>query len=156
MATERWYERLEAYLDGELDRSERAAFETETAADPALQAELEARGAFREQSRRALAGAAGLPDDLADDLADLARGRGRQTTPTRPRRLQDRWPVLALAAVLLLAILAPTVLRNDHGAAGPRSITTAGPVTAVRFGEEPGAIAVLEAGCYDLAAGSCR
>ena len=65
-------------------------------------------------------------------------------------------PVLAVAATLALAIMAPTVLRNLDGAEGPRSITVAGPVAAVRFGEEPDATVVLEAGCFDLAAGSCR
>ena len=63
----------------------------------------------------------------------------------------------ALAAVLTLALLAPTLLRNDHGAEGPRSpITRAGNVTALRFGEQPGETTVLEAGCYDLAVGSCH
>ena len=149
MARDDWYERLEAYLDGELDRVDTAAFEAETAADPALQSALDERRAFRAQARRALSA------DLPADLADLAVGLGRQTRTRNPRR-HRRWQAVALAATLAAAVLAPSLLRNRSGAEGPRSITMAGPVAAVRFGEQPDATVVLEAGCFDLAAGSCR
>ena len=62
-----WHERLEAYLDGELDRVERTTFEAETVADPGLTAELEARRRLRDRTREALGA------DLPEDLVDLAR-----------------------------------------------------------------------------------
>lgn len=153
MARDDWSERLEAYLDGELDRAQTAAFEAETAADPDLQDELAARREFRDKTRRALLG------ETPADLADLARSLGRlapirpAASPDRPRRTgrRRRWAVLALAASLGLILLVPTVLRNDHGAEGPRpSITGAGQVAAIRFGEIPGETVVLQTGRYDF------
>ena len=151
MARDQWHEQLEAYLDGELDRAATIEFEAETAADEELTAELRERRAFRHSAREALTG--GLPSGLAE----LARGLGRQTSPSKNPRRDHRWTMLALAAGLTLAILAPRLLRNDHGAVGPRSlITTGGPVVALRFGETPDAVVDLEAGCYHLTTGTCR
>ena len=151
MARDQWYEQLEAYLDGELDRAAATEFEAETAADQELIAELRERKAFRDEARGALTG------DLPPDLTELARGLGRQTSQSKNPRRDHRWTMLALAAGLTLAIFAPRLLRNDHGAVGPRSIiTTGGPVVALRFGETPGAVVDLEAGCYHLTTGTCR
>jgi len=151
MARDQWYEQLEAYLDGELDRAATAEFEAETAADAGLTAELRERQVFRHSAREA------LTSDLPPDLTELARGLGRQTSPSENPRRDHRWIMLALAAGLTLAILAPRLLRNDHGAVGPRStITTGGPVVALRFGETPDAVVDLEAGCYHLTTGTCR
>ncbi|MFO7653191.1 MAG: hypothetical protein R6X25_05145 [Candidatus Krumholzibacteriia bacterium] len=139
-------ERLEAYLDGELDHAARAAFDAELDADPALRAALAGRRAFRETTRRALG------DAQAVDLEALV------CRPTASRK-SDRfphgswrhaWPALALAAGIALVALVPPLLRNDPGAEGPRSpITRAGQVVAVRFGEVPGGTVVLRAGVYD-------
>ena len=151
MARDQWYEQLEASLDGELDPAAAAEFEAEAAADAELTAELRERRTFRQSAREA------LTSDLPSDLAELARGLGRQTSQSRDPHRDHRWTMLALAAGLTLAILAPRLLRNDHGAAGPRSIiTTGGPVVALRFGESPDTVVDLEAGCYHLTTGACR
>jgi len=150
MARDDWPERLEAYLDGELDPAAAAAFASETAADPARRAELAERQAFREAAQRALAG--GVPVDLAA----VARGVGRDAmrpadvVRDRPTARGRGWRVLAIAATLVLVLVAPRLLRNDPGAEGPRSpINRAGQVAAVRFGEQPGETVILEAGRYD-------
>ena len=152
MASDQWYEQLEAYLDGELDRAATAEFEAETANDRELTAILHDRRGFRDTAREA------LTSDLPPDLTELARGLGRRPLqPDNPRR-DHRWTMVALAAVLTLALLAPRLLRNQNGAVGPRSttITTGGPVIALRFGETPDAVVDLEAGCYHLTTGICR
>ncbi|HOX25516.1 MAG TPA: hypothetical protein PLL30_11905 [Candidatus Krumholzibacteria bacterium] len=150
MGYDDWSERLEMYLDGELDDAAHAAFEAETAANPALATALAQRRAFRDEARLALTGGA------VPTLADHAHVAARQPAPPKTKtqaarpRLERGWPLLAAAATLALAILAPTVLRDDRGAEGPRSaITRAGQVAAVRFGEEPGKTVMLEAGWYD-------
>lgn len=153
MARDDWSERLEAYLDGELDRAETAAFEAETAADPALQAELAARREFRDRARRALLG------ETPADLADLARSLGRLApirpapSPGRPGRAGRRrvWAALAIAASLGLILLVPALLRDRPAAEGPSiPITRTGQVVAIRFGEIPGETVVLQTGSYDL------
>lgn len=163
MAHDNWQERLEAYLDGELDAGARSAFEAEATRDPALSKELSERRTFRERTRSALRG--GLPEKLVN-LRDLEEGRAARTKDSTAKHTTGRIlsiptsrlrPLLALAAVLLLAILAPQLLRNRHGAEGPRSsITIDGPVTALGYGETPHQTTRLEAGCFDLAAGACR
>ena len=151
MAHEQWNIMLEAYLDGELDPATAADFEAATAADPALTAILEERRAFKTSARRA------LDSDLPPDLAALASSFSRQTEPATRKPRDRRWTLMALAAVLTLAILAPRLLRNVPGVAGPRStITTGGSVIAVRFGEQAEAAVELEAGCYHLTTGACR
>lgn len=151
MTPEQWNQHLEDYLADELTPDQRAAFEAATTAAPALAAELEARRAFGAAARRALG--ADLPCDL-EDLATGALRTGRQPTP---RRLQRRWAVLAAAAVLAVAVLAPVLLRNLDGAVGHRSTTLrSGQVVAVRFGEQPGRAIHLEAGCFDQNQGICR
>jgi len=150
MARDDWYTRLEAYLDGELDPAAEDAFAVEMAADPDLRSAAAERLAFRDHARSALSG------DVPPALADFARGLGQEPIPTltNPRDARPRpwrsWPVLALAATLALAFLVPALLRNEHGAEGPRStITRAGQVAAVRFGEQPGKTVTLEAGWHD-------
>lgn len=155
MAHDSWYERLEAYLDGELDAGARVAFEEETARNADWSAELKARLGFREEARQALRGE--VPEDLftARNATEASPGQAPARVLPFPRnRLR---PLLALAAVLVLVILAPRLLRNERGAEGPRStITIDGPVTALRFGETPDQTARLRAACFDLAAGVCR
>ena len=73
-----------------------------------------------------------------------------------PRHPRARWAVLGLAAVLALALLAPTLLRNLDGAAGRSTPVRSGQVVAVRFGEIPGGTVTLEAGCYDRSTGTCH
>jgi len=152
MTPEQWNLYLEDYLADELTPDQRAAFEAATTADPALAAELEARRAFGAAARRALG--ADLPCDL-EDLATAALRAGRQPSP---RRFPRRWAMLAAAAVLALAVLAPTLLRNLDGAVGHRSTTNlrSGQVVAVRFGEQPGRAVHLEAGCFDQNQGACQ
>ncbi len=151
MAHEQWDIMLEAYLDDELDPTTAAAFEAATAEDPALAAILEERRAFRNTARGA------LDSDLPPDLAALASGFSRQTAPAARKPRDRRWTLMALAAVLTLAILAPRLLRNDPGAEGPQStLTTGGSVIAIRYGEQADAAIDLEAGCYHLTTGACR
>ncbi len=151
MAREQWDIMLEAYLDDELDPTTAATFEAATAEDPALTAILQERRAFKASARRA------LDSDLPSDLAALASGFSRQTAPATRKPRDQRWTLMALAAVLTLAILAPRLLRNDPGAEGPRStITTGGTVIAFRYGEHAEAAVDLEAGCYHLTTGACR
>lgn len=146
-----WHVRLEAYLDGELDQVARQTFEAETAADPALQAELAARRRFRSQTREALSG------DLPSDLAQLATAVGRRPRGESRFRVDRRWVAVALAATLALVIVVPGVLRNQLGVAGSHAtITRSGQLVAVRFGEIQGDTIELEAGCYDLDHGECR
>jgi anti-sigma factor RsiW len=155
MAHDSWYERLEAYLDGELDANARAAFEEESATRADWSAELKSRLRFRDEARQALRGE--VPEDLftASNATEVSPGQAPARVLPFPRyRLR---PLLALAAVLVLAILAPRLLRNQQGAVGPRStITIDGPVTALGYGETPHQTTRLEAGCFDLAAGVCR
>lgn len=151
MAHEQWDIMLEAYLDDELDPTTAAAFEAATAEDPELTAILQERREFKASARRA------LDSDLPSDLAALASGFSRQTAPATRTRRDRRWTLMALAAVLTLAILAPQMLRNFLGAEGPRStITTGGSVIAIRYGEQADAAVDLEAGCYHLTTGACR
>ena len=151
MKREQWYEQLEAYLDDELKPEQRVAFEAASAADPELRAELDAGRAFCAAAREALGA------DLPCDLEDLAVQALRTGTQTVPRRITWRWAALAVAAAVTMAILAPDLLRNLDGAAGPRSGTlSSGQVVAVRFGEQPGRAIHLEAGCYDQNQGVCQ
>ncbi len=151
MKHEQWFERLEAYLDGELSPGPRVEFEAAAAADLGLRAELEARRDFRVAARRALS------TDLPQDLQDLAIQALRAGYRSAPRRNSRRWAVLAIAAALIAAVLVPTLVRNIDGAAGPRSSTfRSGQVVAVRFGEQPGRAVHLEAVCFDQNQGVCQ
>jgi anti-sigma factor RsiW len=151
MTPEQWNQHLEAYLANELTPDQRAAFEAAVAADPALAAELEARRAFGAAARGALGA------DLPSDLEDLATGALRAGRQSSLRRFPRRWAMLAAAAVLAVAVLAPVLLRNLDGAVGRRSTNLrSGQVVAVRFGEQPGRAVHLEAGCFDQNQGVCR
>jgi anti-sigma factor RsiW len=172
MRPDAWNERLEAYLDDEMTPADREAFAAEVAADPELACRVQARRDFREAARSALR--AGVPEGLAAGIAaginagvaappedsrpGTAGGRGHAGAGRVQRwRPSRRWAAVALAATLALAALAPTLLRNLDGAAGPRStITRSGQVVAVRFGERPNAAVVLEAGCFDRSTGECH
>jgi len=151
MKREQWLQQLEAYLDNELNSEQRAAFEEATAAAPDLRAELDARRAFGAAARGA------LDADLPPELEDLAVQALRTGYRTAPRRLTRRWALLAAAATVAVAVLAPRLLRNLDGAAGPRSHTFhSDQVVAVRFGEQPGRTTYLEAGCFDQNQGLCQ
>ncbi|MBK8168065.1 MAG: hypothetical protein IPK64_19130 [bacterium] len=143
MASENWQERLEAYLDGELDAAATAAFDAETAASPARQAELAARQRFGALAREVLRGeatAAAVPAPATRRARDAGRRRIRITAAA------------AVAAALGLLLLAPPLVRRPASVPALRG----GPVVALRFGEIPGATAVLESGCYDQATGTVR
>jgi anti-sigma factor RsiW len=101
-------ERLIAYVDGALPAPERAAFETEMAADPALAARVE-------QHRRLAARVSGAYAPVLEEpvpphltaLAGAANDRG-------PRRAGlPRWA--AMAASLALGVLAGRLLWPDQG-----------------------------------------
>lgn len=144
MASENWQERLEAYLDRELDAGAVADFEAETAASPALQAELAARQRFRTVAREVLRGEATATNGSAVRLAPRARRlAGRRARITA---------AAAVAAALGLLLLAPPLVRRPPNTPALRG----GQVVALRFGEIPGATAVLESGCYDQATGTVR
>lgn len=134
MASENWQERLEAYLDGELDAEAVADFEAETAASPALQAELAARRRFGAMTRGILRGEA-----TQAPVSAVRPARG--TT----RRRAGITAAAALAAVLCLLLLAPPLMRRAASAPEIR----AGQVVAIRFGEIPGATVTLKTGCFD-------
>ena len=140
MAHEEFHIRLEAYIDGEMPPAEAAAFAVELASDPELKATHEDRLAWRRSARQALGG--GISSDF--DLTN----RGRRWLPS--------WPVMAVAASLVLAVLVPELLRND-GTEGPRStLISSGQVTALRFGEIPGQTVMLETGAIEFTAGFSR
>lgn len=137
MASENWQERLEAYLDGELDAAAAAAFEAETAASPARQAELATRQRFGALAREVLRGeatAAAVPAPAARRARGARRRRTRITA------------AVAVAAALGLLLLAPTLVRRS----APVPEIRAGQVVAFRFGEIPDATVTLRTGCYDL------
>lgn len=137
MASENWQERLEAYLDGELDAAAAAAFDAETAASPALQTELAARQRFGALARGILrdeATAAAVPAPAARRARGARRRRTRITA------------AVAVAAALGLLLLAPTLVRRS----APVPEIRAGQVVALRFGEIPDATVTLRTGCYDL------
>jgi len=151
MLSESWYEQLEAYLDGELDKSATDAFEKRLSSDPEMQNELAARLRFHEQVKKS------LREDLSKDMSALKKGSAVSSLRRDLLRRDRRWQLLALAAVLIFLVMAPRMLRNWNGGVGPHtSITINGPVTVVRFGEEPKTTTELETGCFDFAAGACR
>lgn len=136
MAPDNWHVQLEAYLDGELDAAAAAAFEAETAASPALQAELSARRDFRAVAR--------------DVLLREAPPYPHHARPAARRPRFRTWT--AAAAALALLLLAPWLLRLSGVSSPSRADELrAGQVVAIRFGELPGVTAVLEVGCYDQA-----
>lgn len=141
MASENWQERLEAYLDGELDAGAVADFEAETAASPALQAEVAARRRFGAMTRVILQGEATAAPSPAARPARRFDGRRLRITA-----------VAAVAAALGLLLLAPPLARRPAGTAVLRS----GLVVAPRFGEAPGTTTILETGCFDQATGTVR
>lgn len=140
MASENWQERLEAYLDGELDTAAAAAFEAETTSSSELQAELAARRRFRAVTRDILREEA-VPTLALD--ARHARGAVR-------RRNRNLAAMVAVAAALCLILLAPPLARR----ASTASVLRGGPVVAVRFGDVAGATVILEVGCYDQSTGT--
>ena len=156
MAHDNWHERLEAYLDSELDVEAIAAFEAETAASAALQAELSARRTFRSFARGVLLGE--TPPDLSLGVPRVGRGADQGAVRDRsflalftaPRRRLRA--AVAVAAMLGLALLAPRLVPRPGVSTPARSAgLRAGQLVAVRFGELPGATVVLESGCYDQA-----
>ena len=119
MNDERWM----AYVDGELDAGERAAFEALLAGDPQLAAQVREQQALRRRvadafaadldepvPERLLAAARGqgaVPDTA--DVVDLARAREQRDVARRPlRAVRDwRWPEWgAIAASVLVGVLA--------------------------------------------------
>lgn len=135
MASDDWRERLEAYLDGELDAEAAAAFTAETAASPQLQSELAARQRFGTVVRGVLRG----------DATPLLVTAMRRDRGPAMRRARIATAATALAAVLCLLLLSPRLVRQRVRATEIR----AGQVVAVRFGEIPGATVTIRTGCYN-------
>ena len=134
MASERWHEQLEAYLDGELDDDAADAFAAQVAASPELQAELASRQRFRAVSRRILGS-----DNV--DTPMPAKAPTRRSISRRSRVTA----AAALAAAVGLLLLAPALARRR----APAPEIRAGQIVAIRFGEIPGATVTLETGTYD-------
>ena len=110
MNEDRQTELLHAYLDGELDAAETAAFQTEVARDPALRSELEALRAI-DNALETLPGHM-APADFTDRVVAAAG---------KPRGLLVRLALpLAAAAALALAVFVPR---------GPDAVGTADPFT---------------------------
>jgi anti-sigma factor RsiW len=148
MASDTWGERLEAYLDGELDNEAAAAFEAETAASASLQAELESRRRFRALARGV----------LLDETAPAPLiGSPRTVRGVHGRAARRVWGATAVAAVLGLLLLAPTLARRNAPTSPPRlPDIRAGQVVAIRFGEIPNATVTIETGCYDQTTDTVR
>ena len=103
-------ERIMAFLDGEMARGERAAFEAEMAADPALAAEVAAHRELGEKLSDAYAPVADEPVPLRLTLAAQA------ANDAPPRRLNFAWA--GMAACLVVGVLGGRfVLAPDPGIA---------------------------------------
>jgi len=148
MASDTWSERLEAYLDGELDDEAAVAFAAETAASAPLRAELEARRGFRALVRGA----------LLDETAPVPLiGSPRKARGVHGRASRRVWTAAAVAAALGLLLLTPTRARRPAPTSPPRAPEIrAGQVVAIRFGEIPNATVTIETGCYDHATDTVR
>lgn len=86
-------ERVIRYVEGELDLAERAAFEAELAADPALHADLEA-------ARQTIGGLRTLGEQLLRNELKAADAQADASSPSAP----NRW-WWAAAAVLVIGAL---------------------------------------------------
>jgi len=137
MNDERWM----AYVDGELDATQRAAFEAELAGDPQLAQRVHEQLALRRRladtyasdldepvPERLLAAAHARP---AGGVVDLAGAREQRNVARRTTRaLRDwRWPEWgAIAASLLVGVLAGRMVDGD--AAAPLASAPSGALVA--------------------------
>jgi hypothetical protein len=145
LSEEQFREQLVDYLYGELDDTQRAAFEAELAASPARRAELDA---LRATLRTARTGLASLEEEpparLRGVILDAERASYR-VVQRKPwyRRGVTVAPLLAAAAALTFAVLAP---RPEHQpgpdyASEPAALPTpreAAPTSPTREEDAPG------------------
>ena len=139
MNDERWM----AYVDGELDAAQRAAFEAELAGDPQLAQSVREQQTLRRRLADAYASdldepvperllAAASARTGAAEVVDLADAREQRNAAQRPPRvLRDwRWPEWgAIAASLLIGMLAGRFVVGD--AAAPLGPLASGPSGAL-------------------------
>lgn len=107
---------LMAYADGELEAAARAEVEAAIAADPALQARVEAHRALRTTVSGAYAGVADEP--VPDRLATMLRPRAEVVDFAAAKALREgppparRWPQwAAIAATLVVGVLAGRMIE---------------------------------------------
>lgn len=105
------FDRIMAYVDGELDAAERVAFAAEMAADPALAAEVEAQ---RRLARRL--DAAYRP--VADEPVPLALTLATQAANDAPRRRPALAWAAGMAASLVIGLLAGRFMLAPEPAQG--------------------------------------
>lgn len=129
-------DRLLAYMQGRLDATDRAAFESEIATDPALAAEV----ATLDGARQAFAAETGAGDrDAAWQRlsAAIASRQPVATNDNRPVRL-SLWQAAAVAAVAVLTwqVAAVPLFQQDPATYRTVTETSAGPGLQVIFAED--------------------
>ncbi len=129
-------ERLLAYMQDKLDAADRAAFEVEITADPALAAEVAALKAVRQEfDAETVAGARAAGWERLS--AAIASQRPVATNDNRPYRL-SLWQAAAAAvvAVLMWQVAAVPLLQEDPATYRTVTETVAGPGLQVIFAED--------------------
>jgi len=153
-------ERLEAYVDGELDPEERERFEDHLAGCADCRRELASRREFRSLAREALdrTAPAALTAELVRGVAESpagaseagpeAPGRGADAGPGPGWRRLLRWDVLvpvgAAAGVAAILVVIHELPRASNP--GLRPFSRPASVCVLRNGEEPGRTVVIPTG----------